>query len=115
VYSTQGGRMCPTCRQPLDACRCAERAAGKMVEAARGDGVVRVSRESKGRGGKTVTVVRGLDLDTLALAELGKRLRTLCGAGGTCKDGIIEVQGDHGERIARHLQEAGRTVRRAGS
>jgi predicted translation initiation factor SUI1 len=65
---------------------------------ARGDGVVRVGRESKGRGGKTVTVVRGLDLDANALAELGKRLRALCGAGGTSKDGVIEVQGDHGER-----------------
>ena len=52
VYSTEGGRMCPVCRQPVAACRC--KAAD---ERPRGDGIVRVSRETKGRGGKTVTVV----------------------------------------------------------
>ena len=64
-----------------------------------GDGVVRVSRSSKGRGGKTVTLVQGLALPPDELATLAKRLRTACGAGGTHKDGVLEVQGDHVARV----------------
>ena len=56
---------------------------------------MRVSREKQGRGGKTVTVVRGLVLDAIALTTTGKQLRAACGAGGTAKDGVIEVQGVH--------------------
>jgi translation initiation factor 1 len=110
VYSTEGGRMCPSCRQPLTACICKAAAA----PAARGDGTVRVSRETKGRGGKAVTLVRGLDLDAEALAALGKRLRTACGAGGTVKDGVLEVQGDHCERVIEALANEGWRVKRAG-
>lgn len=102
--------MCPACRQPLAGCVC--RAQGKAPAA--GDGIVRVSRESKGRGGKTVTVVRGLALDAAALAALGKRLRAACGAGGTAKDGGLEVQGDHVERVIELLRAEGWTVKRAG-
>lgn len=109
VYSTDSGRMCPACRRPVAACACARRAA---VPA--GDGIVRVSRESKGRGGKTVTLVRGLALDAAALAALGKRLRTACGTGGTVKDGVLEVQGDHAERVIELLQAEAWTVKRAG-
>ena len=109
VYSTDGGRMCPACRQPLAACVC-----GKQPRAAVGDGVVRVSRESKGRGGKTVTLVRGLALDADALVSLGKRLRSACGSGGTVKDGVLEVQGDHAERVITLLQAEGFVAKRAG-
>jgi translation initiation factor 1 len=109
VYSTEGGRMCPACRRPLAACIC------KKSAAPAGDGVVRVARESKGRGGKTVTLVRGLALDPQALAALGKRLRSACGSGGTVKDGVIEIQGDHAERVIALLQAEGiGPVKRAG-
>ena len=109
VYSTNGGRMCPACRQPVSACVC------KAAQKPLGDGAVRVSRESKGRGGKTVTLVRGLALDADALAALGKRLRSACGSGGTVKDGAIEVQGDHAERVVEWLQREGiANVKRAG-
>jgi translation initiation factor 1 len=101
VYSTESGRMCPDCRQPVAACICKARAAPK------GDGVVRVSRQTKGRGGKTVTLVKGLALDPVALAALGKQLRSACGSGGTVKDGVIEVQGDHCELIAAALRKLG--------
>ncbi len=111
VYSTDSGRMCPACRQPAAACLCASRAR----KVPNGDGIVRVSRESKGRGGKTVTVVRGLDLDADALAALGKRLRNACGAGGTVKDGVAEVQGDHVERVLAMLASEGWKVKRAGA
>ena len=79
-----------------------------------GDGVARVSRETKGRGGKAVTLVRGLALDAAALAEVGKKLRTACGAGGTMKDGVLEVQGDHCERVIDWLRAQGYAAKRAG-
>ena len=110
VYSTDAGRMCPTCRQPLAACRCGKPAASTGSA----DGIVLVSRESKGRGGKTVTLVRGLALDEAGLAALGKRLRSACGAGGAVKDGVLEIQGDHRERVAALLAEAGHRVKIAG-
>jgi translation initiation factor 1 len=109
VYSTDAGRMCPVCRQPVASCVCRQAA-----RPANGDGIVRVARESKGRGGKTVTLVRGLALDDEALAALAKRLRSACGAGGTVKDGVVEVQGDHAGRIVQLLQGEGWRVKRAG-
>jgi translation initiation factor 1 len=110
VYSTDGGRMCPGCRQPLAACTCAATARA----AQRGDGRVRVSRETSGRGGKAVTVVRGLALDDAALATLGKQLRSACGSGGTVKDGVVEVQGDHVERVLAWLLAQGHAAKRSG-
>jgi translation initiation factor 1 len=109
VYSTDAGRICPQCRHPLAACAC-----GKTPARPAGDGIVRIGRETKGRGGKAVTLVRGLPLDDAALAVLGKRLRSACGAGGTVKDGLIEVQGDHVERLLTLLQAEGWRVKRAG-
>jgi translation initiation factor 1 len=109
VYSTEAGRMCPSCRQPVAQCACAKRA-----PPAAGDGIVRVAREKAGRGGKIVTVVRGLVLEDVPLAELARRLRGACGTGGTVKDGVIELQGDHCDKIVAHLQGLGHTVRRAG-
>lgn len=108
VYSTESGRMCPGCRQPVAQCSC------KARSAAVGDGVVRVSRQTKGRGGKSVTLVKGLALDAAALALLGKQLRTACGSGGTVKDGVIEIQGDHCERVIEELKKHGHHPKRAG-
>jgi translation initiation factor 1 len=110
VYSTEGGRMCPACRHPIASCVCASQSAAPP----RGDGVVRVSRESKGRGGKVVTVVRGVTADAAALATLGKQLRAACGSGGTVKEGVIEVQGDHCDGVIAHLKQSGWVVKRAG-
>jgi translation initiation factor 1 len=109
VYSTDGGRMCPGCRQPTAQCVCAQKAA--IVSS---DGIVRVSRETKGRNGKAVTLVKGLALDHAALTALGKRLKAACGSGGTVKDGVIEVQGDHVERVIDALRMHGHVVKRAG-
>jgi len=109
VYSTDHGRTCPSCRQSLAAYIC--KAARPILA---GDGIVRVSREKQGRGGKTVTAVRGLALDTVALTTTGKQLRAACGAGDTAKDGVIEVQGDHVDRVMAWLIRAGHRVRRAG-
>ena len=110
VYSTDGGQMCPECRKALAECICKTVARALPV----GDGVVRVSRETKGRGGKSVTIVKGLALDPLALAVLCKQLRTACGSGGTVKDGVIEVQGDHCERVIEAIKKYGHSAKRAG-
>lgn len=112
VYSTDGGRMCPGCRQPVAQCRCAADAARSARPA--GDGIVRVQRETKGRGGKAVTVVRGLPLEGGALDQLAKQLKAACGSGGTVKDGEVEVQGDHVAKLMALLQAQGHTVKRVG-
>lgn len=110
VYSTDRGRVCPGCGQPVAACACAKNARAAPPS----DGVVRVSRETKGRAGKGVTVVKGVPLDGEALVQLGKQLKAACGAGGTVKDGVIEVQGDHCDTVIARLKLQGWTVKRSG-
>jgi translation initiation factor 1 len=101
--------MCPDCDRPVADCRC-----GKKRAAAPGDGVVRVSRETKGRKGKGVTLITGVPLDEVELADLAKRLKTRCGAGGTVKNGVIEIQGDHRDKVIAELQGRGWTVKKSG-
>lgn len=113
VYSTEHGRVCPGCGQPAASCACAARPAGKS-KATKGDGAVRVGRETKGRKGKGVTVVTGLPLGNEELRELAKRLKARCGAGGTVRDGVIEIQGEHRDAVVRALQAEGFAARRAG-
>ncbi|WP_373975967.1 translation initiation factor Sui1 [Chitinibacter sp. SCUT-21] len=95
VYSTEHGRMCPTCQQAIAQCTC------KAAPKPSGDGIVRISREV--RSGKTISVIRGVLLEAAELNKLGKELKNLCGTGGTVKDGVIEIQGDHRELIAKKL------------
>lgn len=102
--------MCPVCRHPLALCVCKQQQAAQSL----GDGKVRVSRETSGRGGKAVTVVRGLPLDAAALTRLGKQLKAACGSGGTVKDGVIEVQGDHADKLLALLQAQGYAAKRSG-
>jgi translation initiation factor 1 len=90
----------------------------KAAEAAdkvqRTNGVVRVSRETKGRGGKAVTLVKGISLKINDLEALGKQLKAACGSGGTVKDGVIEVQGEHIERIVDLLNAQGYKAKKSG-
>ena len=101
--------MCPACRRPVASCVCQA-----TVPVAATDGIVRVSRETKGRGGKVVTVVKGLALDAQALAAWGKQLKAACGSGGCVKGGAIELQGDHCDRVIEALRTQGWTVKRSG-
>jgi translation initiation factor 1 len=78
------------------------------------DGVVRVSRETKGRAGKGVTLVKGLGLEGDALTALAKALKATCGSGGTVKDGVVEVQGDHCDKVLAYLAAKGWKAKRAG-
>ena len=91
-------------------CRC------KAAARPAGDGIVRVSRETAGRKGKGVTVIRGLPLDDAALSVVGKQLKAACGSGGTVKDGVVEIQGDHLDKVLAWLKARpeGWTIKRAG-
>ena len=110
VYSTDQGRLCPDCRQALAACTC--RAVNKQL--VKGDGVIRIGRETKGRGGKGVTLITGLPLAEEPLKELASKLKQACGTGGTVKDGVIEIQGDHREKLQAYLLKAGYKSKLAG-
>ena len=110
VYSTDSGRIttCPVCGQPYKYCRCGQQSPG----AKKSDGIVRVMRDRKHRGGKTVTVVTGLP--DAVLTTLAQQLKKFCGSGGTVKDGAIEIQGDHCEKIMSKLTALGYKVKRTG-
>jgi translation initiation factor 1 len=121
VYSTDGGRIpCRACGRPAHGGPCGsaalERAAKERGKAAppKGDGIVRVSRDRKQRRGKVVTVVTGVPLPEVELTELAGRLKRQCGTGGTVKDGAIEIQGDHRDRLADLLRDLGYQVKLAG-
>jgi translation initiation factor 1 len=78
------------------------------------DGVVRVRREISGRRGKPVTTIAGVPLAEDGLRELAGELKRRCGSGGTAKDGVIEIQGDHRDAVIAVLEQKGYTVKRAG-
>jgi len=78
------------------------------------DGIVRVGRQTKGRKGAGVSVIMGLDLPSEDLKALARELKAKCGSGGTVRDGAIEIQGDHRDRLVELLSARGWTVRRAG-
>jgi translation initiation factor 1 len=110
VFSTEHGRMCPACGRPAAQCVCRRQSATSF----QGNGIVRIGRETKGRKGKGVTVITGVGLDEAGLKELATALKQKCGAGGTVKDGVIEIQGDHRDRLVEELQKKGFTVKRCG-
>ena len=87
VFSTDGGRV--------------RADAAPVATTGAADGIVRVQRTTAGRKGKTVTLVTGIPPGELA--DTGKELKRLCGSGGSVKDGVVEIQGDHRDRIAAHL------------
>jgi translation initiation factor 1 len=109
VYSSEAGRHCPHCGLPTTKCICR-----KSPRTPRGDGIVRVRREVKGRRGKTVTTISGLPLAENALRHLAAELKRRCGTGGSAKQGVIEIQGDHRDVLVAELEQRGYSVKRAG-
>jgi translation initiation factor 1 len=109
VYSTDGGRLCPQCLRPQADCVC-----GKDRPAILGDGSIRIRRESKGRGGKTVTVVSGLPLAESALRDMAKQFKKRCGVGGSTRGNDIEIQGDQRQILRTELEKMGYQVKLAG-
>ena len=108
VYSTDTGRHCPDCNQPLAACKC------NKTQLPEGDGIARVRRESKGRGGKTVTTISGVPLAVDELSALASALKKRCGCGGALKDGVIEIQGEHVELLLAELAARGFRAKKSG-
>ncbi|MDK9775836.1 MULTISPECIES: stress response translation initiation inhibitor YciH [unclassified Vibrio] len=99
VYSTETGRIK---QEP------------EKTERPKGDGVVRIQRQTKGRKGKGVCIITGLDLEDTALKLLAAELKKVCGCGGSVKDDNIEIQGDARDKIKAHLEKKGMTVKLAG-
>ncbi|WP_046223578.1 stress response translation initiation inhibitor YciH [Vibrio sp. ECSMB14106] len=99
VYSTETGRIEPE---------------EEKLQRPKGDGIVRIQKETKGRKGKGVSVVTGLDLDDAPLKLMAAELKKVCGCGGSVKDGNIEIQGDARDKIKAHLEKKGYKVKFAG-
>lgn len=108
VYSTETGKLCPGCENPIDACTC------KQSSAPESDGILRVQREKKGRGGKTVTTITGFEGDKKAISDLCKKMKKRFGSGGAVKNWVIELQGDLAEQSVKYLEELGHKVKQSG-
>lgn len=109
VYSTASGRTCPKCGRPVSGCVCKS-----GTTPPKGDGIVRVRREVKGRRGKTVTTVTGVPVSATELLNIAAQLKKKCGTGGSVKDGIIVIQGDKTATVITELQKLNFTVKKAG-
>lgn len=102
VYSTEYGRMCPDCGRPKPQCICKSRESTLIP-----DGSIRIRYETKGRKGRGVTIVEGLPVGAPETMEFLQELKRVCGSGGTIKNGLILIQGDHRKRIESELQKRG--------
>ena len=109
VYSTDGGRLCPQCQRKLTACVC-----GQSAPSNQGDGIARIRRETKGRGGKAVTVIDGLPVTPDVLKTVAKALKQRCGVGGAVKGSTIEIQGDQRDTCKDVLEGLGHACKLAG-
>ena len=106
VYSTESGKICPSCQKPVTECTCKKKKFRSQPDI-KIDGIIRVQREVKGRKGKTVTTVSGFQIDADELQNLAAKLKRRCGTGGSVKDGIIIIQGDHRETLVAELKAKG--------
>jgi translation initiation factor 1 len=109
VYSTGIGSLCPNCRRAVRECVCPKGAPGAAKPSA-----IRVGREIKGRAGKGVTTVVGLPLSLQDIDSLATRLKKRCGSGGTVREGVIEIQGDHRDVIVAELIKQGWAAKKSG-
>lgn len=111
VYSTSGDNTCSRCGKALIKCRCTN---NSNVDSANSDGIVRIHRETKGRGGKEVTVIAGIPLSGDELKKVAKAIKAAAGSGGSIKNGEIEIQGDKRDIARNFLQARGFTVKLSG-
>ncbi len=109
VYSTENDDKCRVCGKPARKCSCKPERNRPA-----GDGIVRISRQTRGRKGSGVSIITGLPLQDSELTALAAQLKKKCGCGGTVKNGVIEIQGDKRETLAAHLSQHGYNVKLAG-
>lgn len=114
VYSTELGQICPYCNKSVSQCTCKTPKTGIKQDGIKRDGIIRVGRETKGRKGKGVSTITGLPLTLDQIHNLAKQLKQKCGSGGTVKEGIVEIQGDHRDTIIDELTKLGYPVKRSG-
>ena len=130
VYSTDQGRICPSCNKAVASCRCKPSSKSKSSSSNKSfsnkqdkrsqqvslpnDGIIRLARETKGRKGAGVTLIHGLNKDEKELKAIAKSLKAHCGCGGAIKDGVVEIQGDQREKIKAWLEKKEFTVKLAG-
>ncbi|SCX75536.1 translation initiation factor Sui1 [Desulfoluna spongiiphila] len=115
VYSTETGRLCSSCGKPVKNCACRKKKKGASAgPAVKQDGIVRVMRETKGRKGKGMSLVTGVPGSEADLKAVAKELKQLCGTGGSVKNGVIEIQGDHRDKLVEALKARGFSVKKAG-
>lgn len=107
VYSTETGSVCPRCGWPAPECRCST----AVEEPVPAKVVAKLRLETKGRGGKSVTVVYDLPRNAAFVEGLAKELKRALGTGGTATEGAVEIQGDHRERLRAHLSKRGFLVK----
>jgi translation initiation factor 1 len=106
VYSTETGKTCPSCQKSVTDCNCKKKKSRSQANI-KIDGIIRIQREVKGRKGKTVTTVSGFQINADELKNLATQLKRRCGSGGSVKDGIIIIQGDHRETLIAELKAKG--------
>ncbi len=117
VYSTDTGRICPKCEKPAVDCKCKQKKSAATHLTQSGypdDGIVRIRRETKGRKGKTATVIVGIPLDDRDLKLFAKALKQRCGTGGSVKNGTIAIQGDHRQTLLDEIKKRGYNAKIAG-
>ena len=113
VYSTESGRICPRCEKPADRCRC-KKNKKPATTAPKVDGIIRIQREVKGRRGKTVTTVSGFAEGAPELKKIAAKLKNRCGTGGSSKNDVIIIQGDHRQVILGELERMGYRAKLTG-
>jgi translation initiation factor 1 len=113
VYSTESGKICPSCQKPVADCTCKKKKSGSQTNI-KYDGIIRVQREVKGRKGKTVTTASGFQINADELKNLAAQLKRHCGTGGSVKDGVIIIQGDHRDTLITELKKWGFKAKIAG-
>lgn len=113
VYSTETGRICPSCQKPVLKCSCKKKKSSTQTKI-KHDGIIRVQREVKGRKGKTVTTVYGFQITVDQIKLLAAQLKRRCGTGGSVKDGMIIIQGDHRSTLVAELKNRGFKAKVAG-
>ena len=117
VYSTETGRICRKCGKPVANCTCKKKKSVTTRKSMSGDpedGTVRIRREVKGRKGKTATIITGIPLDDNDLKQFAKELKQRCGTGGSVKDGMMIIQGDHRKTILAEIKKKGYNAKIAG-